>query len=309
MILVTGATGTIGREVVRLLPAHLAVRILARDPAAVTGRSATAETVQGDYEDPRSLMRALSGVRAAFLVTNRIADDDARFLQAARASGVRHVVKLSAAGVTDDKAEDLITRWQRGNEELWRGSGLEWTLLRPRLFMSHALSWAGSVRTHGAVRALYGASVNACVDPRDVAEVAVRVLTGDRGTYAGTALTLTGPEPLTAVGQTGQLAELLGRPLRFEELDPRQARTVLAERHPRDVVDAILERAERQREGCKGEVDATVPALLGRPAGSFRVWARRHLSAFRELVEPVSASGQRPCEPAVTVPEKAGSPS
>ncbi|MET9857284.1 NAD(P)H-binding protein [Streptomyces sp. NPDC006450] len=308
MILITGATGTIGREVVRLLPAHLAVRILARDPAAVTGVPATAETVQGDYADPRSLMRALSGVRAAFLVTNRIADDDARFLRAARSAGVRHVVKLSAAGVTDGEAEDLITRWQRGNEELWRGSGLEWTLLRPRLFMSNTLSWAGSVRTHGAVRALYGASANACVDPRDVAEVAVRALTGDGAGYAGRALTLTGPEPITAVRQTDQLAELLGRPLRFEELGPGRARTVLAERYPRDVVDALLERAERQREGCKSEVDGTLPALLGRPARSFRVWARRHLSAFRASVEPYSAAGQSPCEPAVTVAEKTGSP-
>jgi len=305
MILVTGATGTIGREVVRLLPANLAVRIMARDPAAVTGASTTAETVQGDYEDPDSLMRALSGVRAAFLVTNRIADDDARFLRAARSAGVRHVVKLSAAGVTDGEAEDLITRWQRGNEELWRGSGLEWTLLRPRLFMSNALSWAGSVRLHGVVRALYGASANACVDPRDVAEVAVRALTGDRERYAGAALTLTGPEPLTAVRQTAQLAELLGRPLRFEELGPGQARTVLAERHPRDVVDALLERAERQRQGGKSEVDGTVPALLGRPAGSFRVWAKHHLSAFRASAEPVSAAVQSPCEAAVTVAEKA----
>ncbi|WP_328623604.1 MULTISPECIES: NAD(P)H-binding protein [unclassified Streptomyces] len=278
MILVTGGTGRIGREVIRRLPAALAVRVMAREPDRVTGAAGAVEIVQGDYGDPQSLARALSGVRAAFLVTSRIGDDDVRFIRTARSAGVRHVVKLSAAAVSDHGADDLITRWQRANEDLLRGSGMDWTLLRPRSFMCNALSWAESVRAHDVVRARYGASGNACVDPRDVAEVAVRVLT--EAGHEGRAYTLTGPEAITAVEQTAQLAELLGRPLSFEELGTEQARAALAERYPQDLVEALLDGAERLRVGAKALVDPTVPALLGRPAGCFRAWARDHLSSF-----------------------------
>ncbi|MFI5671152.1 SDR family oxidoreductase [Streptomyces sp. NPDC051704] len=281
MILVTGATGTVGREVVRRLPGGSAVRVMTRDPARFTGGPAAAEVVRADYGDPHSLARALDGVTAAFLVTGRVGDDDERFVRAARTAGVRHVVKLSAAAVVDPRADDVITRWQRATEDLVRGSGMDWTLLRPRAFMSNALSWAGSIRSEGVVRALYGGSANACVDPRDIAEVAVRALT--EAGHAGRAYTLTGPRAISAAEQTAQLAELLGRPLRFEELAPEQARTALAARHPRDLVEALLAGAERQRAGAKAGVEATLPALLGRPAGTFRGWAEDHRGAFSSL--------------------------
>ncbi|MFD7627255.1 NAD(P)H-binding protein [Streptomyces sp. NPDC059851] len=278
MILVTGATGTVGREVVRRLPADRAVRIMARDPSRISTAPPTAEVVRGDFTDPTSLTGALRAVSTVFLVTNQLGDDDARFLHAARTAGVRHVVKLSAAAVTDSGAQDLITRWQRRNEELLRGSAMQWTLLRPRSFMSNALSWAASIRSDGVVRALGASSPNACVDPRDIADVAVRALTEEG--HAGRVHTLTGPQAITAVQQTAVLAELLGRPLRCEEWDPQQARTALHERYPPPVAQALLDSAHRQRQGAKAQVEAGVPALLGRPAGSFCTWARDHLGAF-----------------------------
>jgi uncharacterized protein YbjT (DUF2867 family) len=279
VILVTGATGTVGREVIRGIPAGVRVRVMARDPARVVGASGRAETVAGDFGDPRSLERSLAGVETAFLVTGAVfGGDDARFVRAAQAAGVRRLVKLSAAAVLDRRAGDLITRWQRANEELLRASGLEWTLLRPRAFMSNTLSWARSVRCEGVVRAVCGTSANACVDPRDVAAVAVRVLTGQG--HAGKAYTLTGPRALTAVEQTDQLGRLLGVPLRFEELSPDQARLALGRRHPAPVVEALLQSAERQRAGAKARVEDTVYAVTGRPAGTFRAWAEDHLAAF-----------------------------
>ncbi|MDO0939459.1 NAD(P)H-binding protein [Streptomyces sp. DG2A-72] len=279
MILVTGATGTVGREVVRLLGADVGVRVMARDPARVRGASETAEIVAGDCRDPRSLGRALAGVRTAFLVTGDVAGgDDVRFIRAAQMAGVGRVVKLSAAAVVDRCADDLVTRWQRAGEEVLCASGLQWTVLRPRAFMSNTLSWARSVRCEGVVRALYGSSVNACVDPRDVAEVAVRVLTEDG--HAGGAYTLTGPEALSAAQQVDQLGRLLGVPLRLEELSPGQARLALGRRYPVPVVEALLQSAERQRAGAKAQVQDTVRAVTGRPARTFRVWAKDHLAAF-----------------------------
>lgn len=282
VILVTGGTGTVGRQVVGRLPADLPVRIMARDPARVTGAAATAETVAGDYGDPRSLARALEGVRAAFLVTTRVGgDDDARFLRAAEMAGVQRVVKLSAAAVLDGQAGDLITRWQRAGEELLCASGLEWTLLRPRAFMSNCLSWAASVRAEGTVRALYGESAHACVDPADVAEVAVRALVEEG--HAQRAYTLTGPQALTAAEQARQLGELLGVALRFEELSLGQARAALAGRYPAPVVEALLQSAGRLRAGAKAGVQDTVRRVTGREAGTFRAWAQAHLAAFGPL--------------------------
>lgn len=279
MILVTGATGTVGRELLRRLPPGLRVRVMARDPARVAGAGAAVQAVAGDYRDPRSLAGALQGVRTAFLVTTDVGGgDDGRFLRAARTAGVQRVVKLSAAAVLDGQADDLITRRQRANEDLLRACGLQWTLLRPRAFASNALLWAPSVRCERVVRALYGTSGNACVDPRDVAEVAARVLTEEG--HAGCAYTLTGPEAVTAAGQTGQLGRLLGVALRFEELTVDEARAALAARYPAPVVKALLESAERQRAGAKAGVQDTVAELTGRPAGTFGAWAGDHLAAF-----------------------------
>ncbi|MGZ2355364.1 NAD(P)H-binding protein [Streptomyces sp. 372A] len=281
MILVTGATGTIGREVLRRLPSDRPVRIMARHPGRVADAPPAAQIVHGDFTDPASLTDALHNVHTAFLVTNPDGDDDARFLDPARAAGVRHIVKLSAAAVTDPAATDLITRRQRHNEDLLRASGLGWTLLRPRAFMSNTLSWARSIRSDQVVRAPYGSSANACVDPGDVAEVAALALTGQDRDHVGRAYTLTGPQALSAAEQTTQLADLLGLPLRFEELSPQQARTALENRYPSDIASALLESARRQHSGSKAGVDPTLPGLLGRPARTFRDWAADHLDAFR----------------------------
>ncbi|MGW0537937.1 NAD(P)H-binding protein [Streptomyces sp. NPDC003032] len=279
MILVTGATGTVGRLVLERLPSRCAVRVLTRDPSRVTTGREGVQVVRAAYEDPVGLREALKGVRRALLVTTRVAgSDDDVFLRAAREAGVRQVVKISAAAVLDVLAQDLITRWQRDCEAALTASGLDWTLLRPRSFMSNSLSWAASVRGENVVRALNGRAPNACVDPRDIADVAVRALTEDG--HAGKAYVLTGPQPLSAVQQTRRLGQVLGRELRFEEMEPAQARAVLLRRHPEAVVEALLESALRQRAGAKAQVLDTVRAVTGNAPRSFESWAKDHADAF-----------------------------
>ncbi|POX56992.1 NAD(P)-dependent oxidoreductase [Streptomyces sp. Ru71] len=287
MILVTGATGTVGSLVAhRLAPRHR-VRLLTRRPDRITVTGPYVEIAQGDYADKDSLRRALYGVRTAFLVTTPVAaTDDALFLAEARAAGVRHVVKLSAAAVQDVEARDLITRWQRTNEELLRESGLAWTLLRPRAFMSNTLSWRTSVCGDGTVRALHGTSANACVDPRDVAEVAVRALTAPGHAYR--AYTLTGPRAIAAVEQTAILADVLQRPLRFEELALEEAREALLRRYPEPIARALLESAGRQQDGAKVRVADTVRQVTGHPPRSYETWAFDHRHAFSRARSPAS---------------------
>lgn len=279
MILVTGASGTIGGHVLARMPAGTPVRALTRRPDRLTTTRPDTEVVQGDYADEASLVRALRGVRGALLITRDVAGgEDERFLRAARGAGTEHVVKVSAAAVLDEGADDAITRWQRDAERLLRSSGLAWTLLRPRSFMSNTLAWAPEVRSEGVVRGLYGTSANACVDPRDVADAAVRALT--EAGHDEQAYTLTGPGPVTEVEQTAQLGRAIGRKLKFVELTPEQARTALLRRYPETVVEALLASAGRQLRGSKAGTDPILAKLLGRPATPFATWAADHAALF-----------------------------
>ncbi|MEU7331087.1 NmrA family NAD(P)-binding protein [Streptomyces parvus] len=279
MILVTGATGAVGREVAALLAAAGPVRILARRPDRVTARGDGVEVVEGAYGDRPALDRALRGVNSLFLVTNSPTEpDDERVAEAAHAAGVRHLVKLSMMAVEEPGADDFITRRQRENEEAIRESGIAWTFVRPRTFMSNTLSWAPGIRSAGVVRALYGDAPVACVDPRDVAAVAVAVLTGTG--HEGRAYAVSGPEAITAREQTAQLSRVLGRPLRFEELGLDATRAALLAKYPRPVAEAFLESAERQRAGAKAAVVPTVQELTGRGARTYSTWSADHADAF-----------------------------
>ncbi|MEU3186204.1 NAD(P)H-binding protein [Streptomyces sp. NPDC006923] len=281
MILLTGVTGTVGRLVAERLRTEEPVRLLSRDPRRVAALACPGtEVVGGDFTDPASLRAALSGVGAAFLVTSDPLTHahDQHFVAAARAAGVRRVVKLSALAVAEPDATDLITRWQRDTEDLIRASGVEWTFLRPRAFMSNTLGWSRSVREEGVVRVFNGSAPHATVDPRDIADVAVLSLT--RTDHAGRVHPLTGPAAISAVDQVGVLADALERPLECVELTQRQAYEKLLARHPSAVADALMEGALRQRSGAKSRVELTVETLLGRAAGTYRSWARDHVRAF-----------------------------
>jgi uncharacterized protein YbjT (DUF2867 family) len=280
MIAVTGATGTVGGLVARLLADDRPVRLLARDPARAAELGIPGEAVAADFGDPASLVAALAGAHALFVVTaNPLQPEhDPNLLTAARESGVRHVVKLSALAVADERADDLITRWQRRNEDLVRACGLPWTILRPRSFMSNSLAWASSIRARGVVQAADGTSRNACVAPEDIAAVAALALTGGAG--EGMTYPLTGPEALSAAEQTAVLAEVLGRPVRFVGTTPEQAYEAWSRRYPEPVAQALLHSARRQRDGAKELVDPTVEKLLGRPALTYRDWAHQHRHDF-----------------------------
>nr|WP_222108809.1 NAD(P)H-binding protein [Streptomyces cupreus] len=280
--MLTGATGTVGGLVARRLRGATPLRLLTRRPdRAADLAGPQVEVVGGDFDDASSLRRALTGVTSALLVTaNPLTQaHDEHFLAAALESGVRHVVKLSALAVTDPDATDLITTWQRDNERLLGDSGLSWTLLRPRAFMSNTLGWAISIRAEGVVRAACGSAVNATIDPRDIADVAALTLL-EPDAHAGRAYPLTGPEAISAVEQTKILGDLLERPLLFEELTEEEARRRLLVRYPAPIAEALAQSAARGRAGAKSEVDSTVAELLGRSAGSYRRWALDHLAAF-----------------------------
>jgi uncharacterized protein YbjT (DUF2867 family) len=281
MILVTGATGTIGSEVVRQLAARGAkVRALTREPAKAVVPSGV-EVVRGDYLDPGSLDAAMSGVTAAFLLGAPGPDSrhDQDLVAAAQAAGVHRWVKLSAIG-TGDPDVGPSGDWHVPGERAVRDSGGEWTILRPSTFASNTLSWAPAIREGKPVPNMTGDGLSGVIDPRDVAEVAARVLVD--GGHAGRTYTLTGPEAISVPGQAAALASVLGRPIATQDLSPDETRDHLLTAWGFDEAQAagILAGTAFVRGGGNAVVTEDVPELLGRAARTYREWAEDHRQAF-----------------------------
>ncbi|MGX9884826.1 SDR family oxidoreductase [Streptomyces sp. NPDC002276] len=281
MILVTGATGTIGSEVLRQLVARgEKVRALTRDPEKARIPSGV-ETVRGLPADRASVDAALTGAEVAFLVGVFGPDDaehDRGLVEAARAAGVRRIVKLSGIG-TGDPAVGPVGGWHVAGEQAVRDSGLEWTILRPSAFASNTLGWAASVRAGTPLPNTSGTGGQGVVDPRDVAEVAVAALL-DVG-HSGRTYTLTGPEVLSVPDQAAVLAEVLGRPVEVRDLSSAEAREYLRGLGYSDTfVDASEISREFVRNGGNEVVTGEVREVLGRPPRTYREWAQDHREAF-----------------------------
>lgn len=281
MILVLGATGTTGGEVARqLVAAGHRPRLLVRDPAKAHEFEGHAEIVQGDLGRPDSLAAAMRGARHLYLVSSgaNLVEVETRAVDAARRAGVEHVVKLSVIGA--DAPAITFARWHADSERHLEASGLQWTMLRPGNFMTNALGWAGTIRTQGAFYQPTAEGRWAAIDPTDIGAVAVRALT-EPG-HAGQAYPLTGPESLSAAGYAAILARVLGTPVQFVDVPPAAAKdSMLQSGIPADYVDALLELNAAMKAGHTDGVTGTVPALLGRPAGTFDAWAARNAGAFR----------------------------
>ncbi|MGA5762396.1 NAD(P)H-binding protein [Nonomuraea bangladeshensis] len=266
-ILVTGATGTVGRALVTELaadPAGPRVLALVRDPAAVL--PPRVEPVRGDLTDPASFAAAVEGVTAAFLLWPFGTADGFGAVLDVLARHARRVVYLSSAARRPAEREI---------ERMVRRSGLEWVILRPHQFAGAALRWAADPRflAEGVVAEPYGKSAAPPVHERDLAEVAADALTG-RGP-AGVVHELTGPETLTQAEQVRIVGEAAGRPARWEERPPEEGRRrMVAAGWPPEVADGVLRaRAEL--------VDSPWPVTPRPGARSFRAWADEHAHRFR----------------------------
>ncbi|MFE6922696.1 NAD(P)H-binding protein [Nocardia sp. NPDC057663] len=288
MILITGATGTIGSAIVRRLVAEgVPVRAATRDPENATF-PAGVEVVRVDYREPGTFATAMAGVEAAFLNGLPGPDDtgvDAALVAAARAAGVRRVVKLSAVG-TGDPRLGAPGSWHVPGEDAVRNSGLEWTILRPNTFASNTFSWIEPLSTGFPVPNLTGDGRQAVVDPRDVAEVAAAALR--TGAHDGRIYTLTGPTLQTGRDQAAVLAEIIGRPIAVTDIAEADARAFMtAAGLPPAFVEGSLIGQTFIRNGHNERVSGDIAEVLGRPARSYAEWAADHRAAF----EPVVTAG------------------
>jgi uncharacterized protein YbjT (DUF2867 family) len=281
MILVTGSTGTVGGEVARqLIAAGVKPRLLVRDPRKAREFEGKAELVQGDLAKPESLDAAFQGVEKLFLVS---AGADGPTLEknaiaAAKRAGVQHVVKLSVIGA--DQPEFTFAKWHAEAERALLSSGLRWTLLRPGSFMSNALFSVGTIQSQGAFHDSQGEGKYAPIDPADIGAVAVKALTGPG--HEGQAYAMTGPESFTLAQQAATLSRALGKPVKYVDVPPEVARQgMLSAGMPPAYVEALVDLSAFLASNRADVVLPTVEQLLGRKAGTFDDWAKRHAAAFR----------------------------
>jgi uncharacterized protein YbjT (DUF2867 family) len=278
-ILVTGATGNVGREVTsQLVSAGFPVRAFVRDARSPRLRDG-AEVAEGDLSAPETLARALTGIETVFLIWPFLTIEGAPAVLAALAGAARRLVYLSSSGVNEDagRQTDPINQLHADMEGLIEASGLEWTILRANTIASNALGWAGQIRRGDVVRGP-GIAPTAVIHERDVAAVAVRALAGDG--HSGAKHVLTGPQVLSRSDQVRMIGEAIGRPLRFEELPVQVAREqMLADGRPPALVEALLASAESRP--ASDVVTATVEKITGTAARTFRTWAADHADDFR----------------------------
>jgi uncharacterized protein YbjT (DUF2867 family) len=277
MILVTGATGNVGAELISALAGGKEqVRALVRSDADGAKLPAGVDAFVGDLNRPESLAGAVEGVSAIHLLSGYEGLD--RMLADARRARVERVVLQSSSAVPSGDMSNAVARYHILSERAVRDSGLAWTFLQPNTFMSNTLQWIPQLRAGDVVRAPFADVPVATIDPHDVAAVSARALTSSD--HEGRSYRLSGPDALLPADRVRVLGEVLGRKLRFEGQSDVEAREEMLASMPAEYVDAFFSFfADGKLD--ESEVRDTVERVTGRRPRSFEQWASAHAEAFR----------------------------
>jgi uncharacterized protein YbjT (DUF2867 family) len=283
MLMVTGASGTVGRPLVALLKDQgVAVRAVTRSVGAGTVPAGVVP-VSADLAEVDNVAAALVGVSALFVHPRAVGESAGKLLALAAEQGVRRVVVLSAINVDDDP-EHQPSRFNGDRnkevEDAVVGSGLPWVAVRASAFASNTIGMFGAqVRAGDIVRGPYANFAEAAIDESDLAAVIARALLDHE--LDGRRIPVTGPQSLTHEEQVAVIGEVIGRPLTFQEV-PAQAAAggMVAHGFGEAFVAALMARYARGA-GQPAPVTDEVEKILGRPARSFAEWVADHADAFR----------------------------
>jgi uncharacterized protein YbjT (DUF2867 family) len=284
VILVTGATGKVGREVVRqLAAAGVPARALVRDPAHASHiRIPGIDIVVGDLGKPETLAAGFAGVERVFLLTPAAPDQvelQSNALAASLRAGVRHIVKVSVAGGPD--AGTQIGRWHWTIEKQIEASGIDFTFLRPTLYMQQMFSYAPSIAATSSFSAPMGAGEIALVDAEDVAATAVCALTEDG--HGDRIYDLTGPEALSYDAVADAISQAIGKKVSYVHVPPEYAKKqMLADGVPRWLAEDMIILFASFREGYGAGVTNTVAEVTKKRPRTFRQFAHDHARVFSE---------------------------
>jgi len=281
MILITGASGNVGKEVLKQIAAtgakvRAAFQTVTKAAAAPSG----VEIATMDYNKPETLQSALKGVDRIFLVgppTPNLPALERKAIDEIKQSGVRHVVKLSAMGGRDA----IFPRQHADSEDYIKSSGVAYTFLRPNGFMQNFITYNGAtIKTQNAFYGSQGDGKVSHIDLRDIAAVAVKTLT--EGGHEDKAYTLTGPEALSNARVAEILSEDTGREIKYVDLTAEQFKqALLGAGLPEWSANALVDLQQFYRRGGVSAVTRDVEQLLGRKPTSFEQFSRDYAQAFQ----------------------------
>ena len=281
-VLVTGATGTIGRDVARqLFGKGVAVRAGVRDKAKARKQfGADIALVPFDFENEKTFSGALEGVEKVFLLPpllpNQLEVMNA-FVDAAKRAGIRHMVKLSAIGIHDE-TQPITIKGHAANEQHIRESGLEFTFLRPNSFMQNFITYFPP--RNGVIYLPWGNGTASFVDTRDIASVAAKALTSDG--HEGKIYTLTGPATLGIAEVALILSEVTAREFKYVDVPEAAARDgMLQAGVPPWQVELVMELHAVNKQNRWSAVTSDVEKVAGTPPTDFAQFARDHADKFR----------------------------
>ena len=281
MILVTGATGNIGSELVKLLVAKgEAVRVISRDEKKVSHLDPSVERVIGDRHDPSIVRKAAQGADKVFMLAvlfDKNHEADRLLIEEAKQAGAGQIVMISSNAVHLEG--NLIGRLHREKEELIEQSGVPWTLLHPGGFMSNSLQWADVIKSQSKVFNPMGKGKTAPISPYDIAAVAAVALTS--AGHVGKAYGLTGGESLGTPEQVEILSKVVGKPIECVDIPVEvAAERAIASGLPEALVKSLAQLWEQVRKEAYTFHTNEVERLTGQRPQTFETWCREHRSAF-----------------------------
>jgi len=283
MILITGGTGTAGREISKALERMgVRYRSLVRNRVkAAAGASPNVDLVEADLARPETLAAALDGVEKALLLaaaSPELAQQERNFIRAAKRAGVRHVVKFSAYGASLQAPHFFGRQHGEGEGEL-EDSGLPFTMLRPNGFFQNFLGNAGSIQARSALHAPAGVMRFSAVDVRDIAAVAAHVLTEPGHEWQR--YTITGPEALSHAEIAERFSRVLGRTIEFVDVPEDAARQWMLDAGiPAWTVDKVLDLYRYYKTGAAAEVTNNVECVGRKAPIAFQQFVRDHAAGF-----------------------------
>ncbi|MBC5773970.1 SDR family oxidoreductase [Pontibacter sp. KCTC 32443] len=285
-ILVTGATGTVGREVVKQLSMLDGIRVRAGVHSLIKGenlrRLPDVEVVEMEFNDPESLHAAFTHADKVFLVTplaNEQVEMAKKLVDEAKRCGVKHIVKLSALGAGAEPGIQL-GRWHREIERYIEESGIPYTFLRPASFMQNFENYnAATIKQEGKIYMPTGDGKVSYVDARDIAAVAVAVLTGEG--HEGQIYDLTGPEAMSVDEVAETISYVTGNQVDFVNVPEDAARQAMQQQHVPDwMANSLLELYSVHRAGYSSGVTSRVEEITGRKPHTFRQFLQDYKECF-----------------------------
>jgi uncharacterized protein YbjT (DUF2867 family) len=284
MILITGASGTVGRAVLEeIRKEHQPFAAMYRNPQDAKSAPTGTQTVIADFADKESLRKALAGVESVYLVCSpipQLAELESNVIEACEGIGVRHVVLNSALGA--GKFEKSFPSWHHKVEEKLKSTDLSHTILRPNGFMQNILAYnAPTIRTQGAFYAAMGDAKVSLIDVRDVAVAAAKSLLTP-GEHAGQTYELNGPEALSNGDVAARISRVTGRTVKYVDIPESAQRKAMLEAGMTEAqVKPVLELQEYYRSGACAEVTDVLPNLLGRAPIKLDRFLEENKDSFR----------------------------